>query len=252
MNVRRNALVRPACVVLGIAAALVLAGCSSDTAPADGDTVEVDNGTPQDPNDNDAEWDFSNNDAVSKVKTITFTINDDLLDVATDYAENRIFESISVKGLELDGPDFCAVEIEFGFADGVDMDALISDYTAGYPSSSLERIDAVSGLLGFDGLRADKEFGDPDLDNPSDTIWIAEDYSTATKVQDCASQPYDPEAQTVPLAFAAPELVGVSQMYSLPSLGSAELTVMKNGDLTVIDTRVSGFVRDSNGAWITD
>ena len=254
MNARRTATVLPVLTIFGIVTALALTGCSAGSEPTDAGTATVDNGSPDDTaNDSDGVWDFSNNDAMSMKKSITFSINDDLFDVAADYQERRVFESITVTGVELDGPDDCAVTFDFVYADGVDTDTLVSEYIAGYPSSNLDRLGGTAGLLGFGGYGADIQFGDADLDNPnSHSIYISDDMSTATKVQDCATQPYDPEVEPISLAFSYPGPDELSGIYEKPSLASAELTVMKNGDLTVLDSRVSGFVRDSNDTWISD
>jgi len=254
MNARRTATVLPMLTILGIVTALAMTGCSAGSEPTDAGTATVDNGSPDDiDNGSDGVWDFSSNDAMSMKKSITFSINDDLFDVATDYQERRVFESITVTGVELDGPDDCAVTFDFVYADGVDPDALVGEYIAGRTASNLDRLGGTAGLLGFGGYGADIQFGDADLDNPnSHSIYISDDMSTATKVQDCATQPYDPEVEPIDLAFSYPGPDELSGIYEKPSLASAELTVMKNGDLTVLDSRVSGFVRDSNDTWISD
>ena len=252
LSARRKPTILTTLTALGAVTALALTGCSGGSTPAGNGAPKADNGSPSGSNASDALWDFSNNDAMSQKQSITFAINDDLFAVATDYAGNRVFDSITVTGLEVSDAKYCAVKIEFDYADGVDMDALIGAYIAGYKSLNLERLDAASSLIGFGGLRADKEFGEADLKNlTTDKLWISDDYSTATKIQDCATQPYDPDAFTVPVEFAwAAGTEGGNGTYLMPTLARAALTVMKNGDLTVIDNDVSDFVRDSNGTWI--
>lgn len=44
--------------------------------------------------------------------------------------------------------------------------------------------------------------------------------------------------------------LGAAVLLAMTQLAQAQLAVMKNGDLTVIDDEVKGFVLDSNHAWI--
>jgi len=235
---------------LGAVALLSLTGCASGAG-----TTPAGNGAPPaEEQASDATFDFTERSAQASVSSpsITFTINDDLQTAAGDYADDRVFDAITVTGLKVKDPKFCAVEFAYDYADGVDVDTLADGYLELYPSLEGDRTEAVSGLLGFDGYRGDRAIGEPDLDNLAPLmLWIADDYKSATWVTDCATQPYDSESADVPVSFWSAG-TGADGTFSKDAFAHADLTVMKNGDVTVSLYEAYDFVQDSNGEWIAD
>lgn len=85
--------------------------------------------------------------------------------------------------------------------------------------------------------------GDLDEGAPSSGVYMSEDLATMTVVQNCAMAPSD-DSDTTTIKFPV-EANGKVQTFA-----SAEITVMKNGSLTIVDSKVDGYIRDSNGDWI--
>jgi len=240
---------------LGAVALLSLTGCASSAGAPAGNGAPAGDGAPAaEEQSSDNSFDFTDRSAQASVSapSITFTINDDLQTAAGDYADDRVFDSITVTGLKVKDPKYCAVEFDYNYADGVDVDTLVDGYLELYPSLEGDRTEAVSGLLGFDGYRGDRVIGEPDLDNPSPLmLWIADDSKSATWVTDCATQPYDSESADVPVSFWGAG-TGADGTFSQDAFAHADLTVMKNGDVTVSRYEAYDFVQDSNGEWIAD
>jgi len=237
--------------VLGAVALLSLTGCASGDGGA-----PAGNGAPapQEESSDASSFDFTDRSAQASVSgpSITFTINDDLQAVGGDYTDDRVFDAITVTGLKVKDPKFCAVEYTFDYADGVDIDTLVDGYLELYPTLEGDRTEAVSGILGFDGFRGDRAIGEPDLDNPSPLmLWVADDSESATWVTDCATDPYESDSADIPVEFWS---AGTSAdgKFSQDAFAQADLTVMKNGDVTVNVYEAYDFVQDSNGEWIAD
>lgn len=229
------------------AAALLLTGCSGGE-PGDG-APAVDNGKPAESS-STAVWDFENTDAVSQKESIEFVVSEGLLDVATDYAENRLYDSVTLTGLVVDDPAVCAVRYDYAIAPGVDMDVVVDKYFEQYAQVLESRDEAMKGVLGFGSLRADLHIGKPNLDaSTGSNIWISEDLTSATRTAKCAKSPYDPDVNTLDVWMSETWANGEG---GVGWLAKAELTVMSDGGLTVLEDKVSGFVRDSNGEWIAD
>lgn len=243
-----------AMTALGAVFLLGLTGCATSGASGTG---KADNGSPTDAQASD-KWDFTNTDAMSQMSSITFTINDDLVETATEYAENSVLESVKVTGLETGSPRYCAVKFEFEYANGNATVTTIEDATW-YDDDDMTKALGNQGerrfirVLGL--LRGQVIAEEPDLEKvDTGGTWISADRRTAVSVTTCASSPYDPKT----LESHQGALVGFSQIkpatqpgtMQSSALAEVRLSVMKDGSITVVDSEVNGFVRDSNGTWI--
>lgn len=86
------------------------------------------------------------------------------------------------------------------------------------------------------GLGSGEARAQADLDEsaPEEGTYVGEDYTTITRVSDCAASATDPDN-------------AISM--TLPSVGSVELSVMTDGTIGVAG-EVDGYMRDSSESWI--
>lgn len=252
---------------IGAIALVALSGCSNSNDPAPSG-----NGAPateQEVPTSDAVFDFTSRDAIAPGPSISFEIPEGLLAVATDYADTRFLDTVTVTGLETESAKFCAARIEFGYADGDATRALIEDtnWQANVAEGTeLEIAERYVLALGMHFAATDApQIGEPDLANlEASGAWIAPDGKSAVQIVKCASSPYDPDAQNVVFGFtshkpyeAGGPVEGITPdpnkfdatVQPVP-LAEAWLSVMKNGDVTLMEHEVNGFVLDSNGSWI--
>ncbi|WP_047869811.1 hypothetical protein [Nocardiopsis sp. RV163] len=160
-------------------------------------------------------------------QSIGFRVPDELLELSDGYAENRVYESITVTSVESEDPSQCAVEYQFEYAEG-GLDRLLAyvEETAERNSGTME--ERIAGLL----------TGEPESSE------LSEDYSSAVVPMSCAVSPNDAE-NTVRVAF--------SQMIEdePQTFARAEIAVMQGNELFVHEPEVNdGWQLDSNGSWI--
>ncbi|WP_392452452.1 hypothetical protein [Corynebacterium dentalis] len=132
-------------------------------------------------------------------------------------------------------PQNCAVRIDLEWAPGADELIASSsssddgpnygfalDYTYHHPLSELS----------------------PDGEGPGN-FFIADDYSHAVRVNDCAASPMDDDN---------PSGLDFKFLRDGDMTDGAEIdfTVMEDGSITIVDSDVKDFVRDSNGDWVAD
>ncbi|WP_143831910.1 hypothetical protein [Nocardiopsis sp. CNR-923] len=160
------------------------------------------------------------------VSSIEFRVPDELVELEEGYAEDRVFESITVSAVESDDPAGCAVEYEFDFADG------------GLERYREELENGLNGNATLDGRMARGLTG-RDLED----IELSEDYSSAVVPLDCAASPSDDES-TSRVAFSW--VVG-DETYILASV---EVAAMQGGELFIHEPEVNGWELDTNGNWI--
>lgn len=256
-----------AVVVIASAALMVLTGCAGGD-----DAAPTGNGAPSSEEipTSDAVFDFTSNEAITGL-SISFEIPEGLLAVATDYSESRFLDTVTVTGLETESAKFCAARLDFVYSDGDSTRALIEDtnWQANVAEGTeLEIAERYVLALGMSfGATDAPQIGEPDLANlEASGAWIAPDGESAVQIVDCASSPYDPDAQRVNFGFmwhkpyeAGDPLEGITpdpdkfdaSVHTVP-LAEAWLSVMKNGDVTLMEHEVNRFVLDSNGSWIED
>lgn len=86
---------------------------------------------------------------------------------------------------------------------------------------------------------------------PEEGTYYSDDYRSFTVVQSCALSPMDDETgKYFNLRFLYPSEQEGSQ--STTTLASLTIVTMKNGTVSVADSSVNGYVRDSNGDWIAE
>ena len=225
-------------------ALLALTGCSGgDAAAPSGNGAPA---TEQEVPTSDAVFDFTSNEAITG-QSISFELPEGLLAVATDYADTRFLDTVTVTGLETESAKFCAARLDFGYADGDDTRALIEETNWNNPTGSPDEMELAQKFAYAFGGGAPAQMGEPDLADIEEAgTWIAPDGMSAIHIVKCASSPYDPDAQNVKIGFTSHEpyeaggpVEGITPdpnefdatIRPLP-LAQARLSVMKNGDVT--------------------
>ena len=99
----------------------------------------------------------------------------------------------------------------------------------------------VSPRLSLGSSYSMDDFDEADLEKGS---YFSEDLESVTVVSDCARSSTD-EDSLIPFRFPARTEDGHR------TFASVDLTVMRNGDVSVADSEVDGYVVDANGDWIT-
>lgn len=244
-----------AIVAASAAPLLALTGCAG-SQPVDDSQIAPDNGAPSDvQTSGEGAWDFTNTNALSQMQSITFTIPEDLASTAAGYEETRLFSSVTIKGLVVeDDPTRCAVQLDFEPAPGVDLVGMMTERTErlnaepNRSSGPVEEKRPEGVFYSALGGGFAPTVGEPDFKNPSETgSWLSKDFTRLTQFTKCAAQPFDPDVSGVEVVL--PYLK--TEKYYAP-LAGANVSVMKNGDLAVLDDDVRGYVRDSTGTWIAD
>ncbi|WP_444961800.1 hypothetical protein [Nocardiopsis sp. M1B1] len=163
-------------------------------------------------------------------QSIGFRIPDELLELSDGYAENRVYESITVTAVESEDPSQCAVEYQFEYVEG-GLDRLVEYY---------ERLNSESDRDDTVEQRMAGRLVDEDLDS----IEFGEDYRSAVVPVTCAVSPNDAE-NTAHVAFSH-----IVEDESI-TFASAEIAVMQSNELFVHESEVNdGWQLDSNGNWI--
>ncbi|MFB8765855.1 hypothetical protein [Nocardiopsis alba] len=129
-------------------------------------------------------------------------------------------------------------------------EAALQEAVAGFEEYRAEKVEEsaqvpewenLSGPLGFDSPYSMEDFDEADLEEGS---YFSDDLETVTVVSDCAKSSTD-EDSLIPFHFPIETEDGVE------TFASVYLTVMRNGDVSVADSEVDGYVVDANGDWIT-
>ncbi|MFE1100665.1 hypothetical protein ACFW4K_09110 [Nocardiopsis alba] len=130
------------------------------------------------------------------------------------------------------------------------IDAAVQEAVAGFEEYRAELVEEsaqvpewenLSGPLGFDSPYSMEDFDEADLEEGS---YFSDDLETVTVVSDCAKSSTD-EDSLIPFHFPIETEDGIG------TFASVDLTVMRNGDVSVADSEVDGYVVDANGDWIT-
>lgn len=176
------------------------------------------------------------------VPSIKFTIPGELAELNEDYVENSIFDSVTVRSVESEDPSACAVEYHFDYADG-----------------GLERLLEYvenSARVAEDGEPVERRMayhltGESLASDEADGVELDEDFGSAVVPVDCAASPTDEEQAanvTVSLPWIVEGDTGVDGR--IGDLASADVTVMRSGDLYVRESEVREWQIDSDGNWI--
>lgn len=163
------------------------------------------------------------------VPSIEFAIPEGIIELDESYAESRFLDSVVLSSTEPEDPSKCAVEYRFNYADG-GLERLLEQ--AENSDQVLEGEMTVEERMSRDLL-------DMDLEN----VELAEDYGSAVKSVGCSTSPED-TAPYVPVLFQRNDEEGMTL------LASADVTVMRSGDLYIHETEVRGWEMDSDGNWL--
>ncbi len=93
-----------------------------------------------------------------------------------------------------------------------------------------------------------------ELDGSEEGVFFTDDLKTVTYVMRCTSDASDPDGDWIAARLAGGEWQFAEDAsdakFSNPYFASADIAVMKNGDLLITDAEVKGYETDSNGDWI--
>ena len=104
-------------VTLAIAASTLLgiAGCST-AAPSTTDGEGVPTETEQSPEFDGAVYDFTQINGIEPASTIRFVIPEEILELESYYAENRVLRSVTAESVDLGSAKFCGIELTYEYA----------------------------------------------------------------------------------------------------------------------------------------
>ncbi|WP_435113714.1 hypothetical protein [Nocardiopsis synnemataformans] len=165
--------------------------------------------------------------AMDSAPSIEFRIPDELIELSDDYAENRVYETVTVAAVESDDPSRCAVEYQFDYVDG-GLDRLLGYVQETSSRSNGTTEERIAGLL---------------TGEASDSV-LTEDYSSAVVSTECAASPTDTE-NTVRVAFFR------MLEDEAATLARVEIVVMQGSELFVHEPEVEDWQLDTNGNWIS-
>jgi hypothetical protein len=260
----------------GAAAALVLTGCSAGSTATDG------NGAPANVEKQQALFEFQVDSYGADSDTMTIQIPDGLIEAAGRKADGLLVTAVQATARALDSSSYCAIDLAVTYAgDGLDIltrpkltkaewsareesnigEVLVRQFGVStvdeaqqkFPerAAEIEEILAVSSLGPYDPAviqwdgRTTLPIAELDDSAPERGRYISTDGKTLTSVQKCALSPSD-DAGSSKLTFPVATETGTE------TFASVELSVMKSGALTVVDSDVAKFQRDSNGDWIAN
>lgn len=216
-----------------VAGALALVGCSGGNASEPGGSNNAVSST----GDQAVVFDFSM-DAPAPAKKLEIHLPEELIAAAGDKGAAVSVASFTATAHPLEGAEYCGIDLGINYKEG-GLEALKSEgsktpfenfgngvFSTAYPSSAVEIA---------------SEF---DAADPSPGVYVSDDFSSAIVIQDCAISLYDVDEDAVRYGFTAP-----NESYGLAGFS---LAVMKDGQLGVPRSAVSGFVQDANGDWIVD
>lgn len=265
---------------LAAATALAFTGCSGATSAPTG------NGAPADSEKQKPLFEFQTATYGSAVDgELTIRIPKSLVDSMGSDTGDLLVASAQVTARELDSSKFCAFDIapeyagegfdalsasaltesewderaEQDFLESIDGDLNFTSVEEAqeYVASGGESADRVEEYLVVSGVGQYKPspawtslaqaspIADLDEGSPEAGIYVAADGKKITYVQTCAeSQTDDSAADT----FWFP----IQTEGGVENLATVDLTVMKSGTLTVTESEVKGFTRDTDGNWIAN
>lgn len=177
-------------------------------------------------------FDFTES-STGPAESIEFRVPDELIDLAGEYAERRVYESVTLTAVESDDVSECAVEYEFDYYDD-GRERLIA-----YVEENPDDID-----------RAGDEFMSLILTGRElDDIEVDDSYTSAVVPVACAASPTDDE-ETASVTFASMSEHGDGHA-GTRSFATAEVAVMQGGELHVQESELNhGWELDSNDNWI--
>jgi hypothetical protein len=245
------------------AAILALAGCSSQEsdAPVDGPNH---GGSPAHGGNTDQvpTFDFS----MPKLGPVTvhemrFEIPQVVLENEPDYVENKMFNTISIKPMQVGTPGVCGIEMNRELHnDPVERltQRLLEDnrplpkMRTGWFDEAKPPTPEEAREFAVDVIAGQKRNAESALDpaNPEPGRYVSGDFTRVKVIGSCAKSA-DSDEGLVTVNFG---MVGQSPAASPGSsygpLAEAEVGIFTNGDVFVTSTDIKGWEQDSNGDWI--
>lgn len=260
-----------AATTLAAATALLLAGCS--TASTDG----VENNAGSDGATKAGVFEFQTPSYGSDGQLV-LRIPEALVEAAGSDADGLLLGEVTANARKLDSSKSCAVDLVIDYrGDGLDTLSQPSmtkeEYAAQgeaelkyvlmreFGVETVEEAESVAGGgAGVEEIVGNLEqapysakpawsaldaipIDDLDASDPELGKYVSDDSKTLTFVQSCASDPFDDGSSN---EFSFP----VETDGTIDSFATVEMTVMKDGTLTVIEASVADYEMDSNGDWI--
>lgn len=227
INKKRSAL---ATLATAAALALTLSACGSGGTSGG-----------QDPKTNDT-YDFTQPSAQSSHQVV-IEVDQNLIDANDDYAKNRYIERVTVRPLEIDSTQLCAMTLDYELL-GDPIEKI-------YQARSAEDDDELSDK----GLRQSivgsvlgqwpaPELEEPNLDDPVRGVYYSEDDSVVTVIDKCAATP------NADYATYEVEFTRAYEDTGFRTLAIAPVGVTSQGEVFAANGTVNDWKRDPSGTWV--
>ena len=265
MRIKRNGL------ILGATVALALSGCA--TTPdqqenAAASTAEADQAK--------SAYEFKT-PAYGAEGELTVTVPQDLIDVAPE-ASGLLVTSMTATAHELSSAKYCAMDLAFTYSDGA-VDTMmkpksikdgpesgdvakaegpeaVAELQASYDEQYEAYLNApgwenaIGHVAGSNTWNVEAQIEDFDAAAPELGIYSTEDGEGMTLVQDCAQSPMDDSTATT-LKFPALGEDGPAKTRTY-GFASVDMTVMKDGSLSIVESKIRDYVLDTGGNWLAE
>lgn len=184
---------------------------------------------------------------------LTVKIPQALKDVAPESTDLP-FTSVEVTSHELNSARYCAVDLEIDWPEGA-VDQVKNPDIAILKNGDLKTdVERVSSYLTGQPFKTDSgkmssialSIDDLKTSEPQPGSYAAADFGTLTLVRECAKSPTDDNA-TFEFNFRT-----LADSVTLGAFASFKMTVMKGGNLTIVDREIADYELDSNGTWLAD
>ena len=267
-----------AATTLAAATALLLAGCSPASTGDGVDDNAFSDGAPSEGAPAAGVFEFQT-PAYGSEGELTIRIPEALLEAAGSDADGLLVGEVQAKARELDSSKSCAVDLVIDYrGDGLDALAepsmtkeeyaaegeaelesvlmrqfgveTVEEAEATAPGGAAE-VEEIVGNLEQEPYSAKPAWwmldatpiDDLDASDPETGKYVSDDSKTLTFVQSCASDPLDDGSSN---QFDFP----IETDGSIEAFATVEMTVMKDGTLTIVEASVADYELDSNGDWI--
>ncbi len=109
-------------------------------------------------------------------------------------------------------------------------------------AAKVSNVERVASRLHLSSARAAAALN---VSAPEQGAYLSVDFQSATRVQDCAKSPTDPDATS---SFDFP----IQSERGIDTFATVGLTVMKNGEISIFSGEVNGYMVDTNRDWIVE
>lgn len=173
-----------------------------------------DGGTSSDSDTSSTTQTFTFGGALGPVESIHVEFPELLLDSMGSDADNLLVTSLDLKAHALDSAKYCAVDVTRTFSKGAEPEET-------------------------------RPIGELKEDSPEPGTYINGDGTVVTHVMKCALEPFaDSTSET------GVEKLGITKNGSPEDFAYVRFTVMKDGRITITDSKIYGYQQDSSGNWL--